>query len=116
MYADNLVLCSEMADDLREMVGRFVEVCRRRGLKFNAGKRKGMVMNEEEGLECEVHVDAVRLEHVLEFKYLGWALNEAGRDGLLGIRKMDRVPNTWIREFCGLTNGIDERVDKCVLW
>ena len=43
---------------------------RRRGLKVNAGKSKAMVMNVEEGLECEVHEDGIRLEHVSEFKYL----------------------------------------------
>ena len=42
------------------MVGRFAEVCRRRGLKVNAGKRKLMVLNGEEGLECDVHVDGIR--------------------------------------------------------
>ena len=49
-----------------------VEVCRRRGFKINAGKNKVMVLGEEEeeGLECEVCVDGMRLEHVLEFKYL----------------------------------------------
>ena len=36
------------------MVVRFVEVCRMRGLKVNAGKSKVMVMNGKEGLECEV--------------------------------------------------------------
>ena len=29
-----------------------------------------MVLNGEKGLECEVHVDGIRLEHVLEFKYV----------------------------------------------
>ena len=53
------------------MVGWFVEVCRRGGLKFNAGKRKLMVLNGEEGLEFEIHIDGIRLGHVLEFKYLG---------------------------------------------
>ena len=38
----------------------FPEVCRRRGLRVNAGKSKVMVLNGEEGLECEVHVDGVR--------------------------------------------------------
>ena len=42
------------------MVGYFAEVCRRRGLKVNAGKSKVMVLNGEEGLECEVHVDGFR--------------------------------------------------------
>ena len=37
-----------------------------------------MVMNGEEELEWEVHVDRVRLEDVSEFKYLGCVLDEAG--------------------------------------
>ena len=49
-YVDDLVLCGESEKDLREMVGCFVEVCRR-GLKINAGKSKVMVLGGEEGLE-----------------------------------------------------------------
>ena len=45
-------------------MGCFVEVYRRRGLKVNTGKRKVMVMNLKEGLECEVQVDRVHLKHV----------------------------------------------------
>ena len=63
------------------MLGRFVEVCKRRGLKVNAGKSKVMVLNGEEGLEYEVYVDGIRLEHVSEFKYLGCVLDESGTDG-----------------------------------
>ena len=73
-------LCGESEEDLRAMVGRFVEVCRR-GLKVNAGKSKVMVLNGEEGLECEVHVDGTHLVHVSEFKYLGCVLDESGTDG-----------------------------------
>ena len=40
-----------------------------------------MVLNEDEGLECEVHVDGVRLEHVSEFTYLRCVLDESGTDG-----------------------------------
>ena len=47
------------------MAERFVEVCRRRALKVNAGENKVMVLNGEEGLECEVCVDRIRLEHYL---------------------------------------------------
>ena len=64
MYADDLVLCGESEEDLRVIVGQFAEVCRNRGLKVNAGKSKGMVLNGEEGLEFEVHVGGIHLEHV----------------------------------------------------
>ena len=36
--------------------------------------------------------------------------------GLFGIRMMDRVPNAWIRELCGVTKGIDERDVEGNLW
>ena len=35
---------------------------------------------------------------------------------LLGIRRMDRVPNAHIREFCGVKKGLDERINEGVLW
>ena len=38
LYADDLVLGGESEEDLRAMVGRFAEMCRRRGLKVNAGR------------------------------------------------------------------------------
>ena len=40
-------------------------MCRRRGLIVNASKSKVMVLNGEEGLECEVHVDVIHLENLL---------------------------------------------------
>ena len=57
LYADDLVLCGKSEEDLRVMVARFVVVCRRRGLKVNAGRSKVMVLRGEEGLECEVCTD-----------------------------------------------------------
>ena len=70
MYADDLVLFGESEEDMRVMVGRFAEVCRRKGLKVSTGKSKVMVLNGEEESKCEVYVDGIRLEHVSEFKYL----------------------------------------------
>ena len=52
MYADDLVLCGESDEDLRAIVGRFIEVCSRRGLKVNAVKGKVMFLGDEQGLEC----------------------------------------------------------------
>ena len=59
------VLCGESEEDLRVMVGRFVEVCRRRGLKVNTVKSKVIVLGGEEGLDCEVCIEGIHLEHVL---------------------------------------------------
>ena len=35
--------------------------------------------------------------------------------GLLGITRMDRVPNARIRELCGVKKSRDERIDEGVL-
>ena len=74
--------------DLWAMVVKFVGVFRRRGLKFNGGKNKVMVLNGEEGLRCEVYVDNNRLEHVSEFRCLGCVLDELGTDGTEFSRKV----------------------------
>ena len=46
LCADDLVLCGELEENLRVMVGWCAEVCRRRGLKVNASKSKVMILNE----------------------------------------------------------------------
>ena len=56
LYADELVLCSESEEDLREMEGHFFEVCKR-SMKVNTGKSKMMVLGGEEGLESKVCID-----------------------------------------------------------
>ena len=43
------VLCGESEEYFRVMVGRFVKLLRRRGLKVNAGKSKVMVLGGEMG-------------------------------------------------------------------
>ena len=35
--------------------------------------------------------------------------------GLLGIGRMDGVLNAWIRELCGVRNGLDKRVNESIL-
>ena len=49
-------------------------------MKVHADKKKVMVLNGEEGLECEVCMDRVLLEEMAEFKYLRCVLNESGTD------------------------------------
>ena len=47
LYVDDLVLCDESEDNLREMKERFIKVCRRRVLKLNTDNMV-IVLNEEE--------------------------------------------------------------------
>ena len=39
-----------------------------------------VLMNGDERMKCEVY-DGIRLEHVSEFKYFGYVLDESGTDG-----------------------------------
>ena len=57
LCADDLVLCGESEEDLRAVVGHFVEVCL--CPKVIASKIKIMVLGGEEELECEVYVDGM---------------------------------------------------------
>ena len=63
-------------EELGAIVGCFVKVRRKGGLKVNEGKSKVMVLNGEKELECEVHL--ISLEHMSKFKYLGSVLDESG--------------------------------------
>ena len=60
LYAGDLVLCDQPEEGLKVMVERFVDVCRRRGLKVNAGTSTAMVLGGEEGLQCEVLFNGMR--------------------------------------------------------
>ena len=52
---------------------------RRSCLKVNADKKSNiMLLNREEGLEYEVRMDGIQLEHVTEFIYLVCVLDEPG--------------------------------------
>ena len=57
LYTDDLLLCSKSEEDLKAMAGHFADMCMSRGLKFNAGKRKLMVLGGDKGLECEARLD-----------------------------------------------------------
>ena len=35
--------------------------------------------------------------------------------GLLGIRRMDKAPNAWIRQLYVVTKGVDEKIVEDVL-
>ena len=64
-----------------------------------------MIMNGEKGLECEVHVDEIHLEHVLEFKYLGCVLDESWTDGAECSRKVAK----WRRVAAAIISLVNDR-------
>ena len=47
-------------------------------------------------------------------KTMLWKEKERSR-GLMGIRRIDRVPNARIRELCGVRKALDERIDEGIL-
>ena len=64
-----------------------------------------MVLSGEEGLECEVHVDGIRLKHVSKFKYLGRVLNKSGTDWADCRRKV----SSWRRGAGAIRSLVDAR-------
>ena len=71
-----LVLCGESEEDPRVMVGHFIEVCKRRSLKVNAGKSKVMVIGGEDGFLCEVCIYRICLKHVSGIEILGMCFGQ----------------------------------------
>ena len=43
--SEDCLICGKLEENVRTMMGCFVEVCRRRGLKVNVGKSKVMMLN-----------------------------------------------------------------------
>ena len=79
-----------------------------------------MVLNGEEGLECEIHVDGICLEHVSEFKYLGNVLDESGTYGaecsrkvVSGWKVVGAIRSLAILGICSL-NVLDSCMKHCV--
>ena len=60
MYGDDLVLRDMSEEELRAMVGDFVDMRRRGDMKVNADKSNVIVLNGEEGLECKVLVNGMQ--------------------------------------------------------
>ena len=56
LLVDDLVLCHESEEDLKVMTRRFVEACRRKGLKVNEDKNKVMALGGEKKSACQVIV------------------------------------------------------------
>ena len=69
------------------MIGRHIEVCKRKSQKINKAKSKVM-FGGEEGSVYELIVDGRQFEDVSECKYLGFVLDRSGTDGAECCRKV----------------------------
>ena len=48
-------------------------------------------------------------------RYMIWAMQMDNLRGLLGIRRMDKVQNARIRRLCGVTKGVNQKIDEGIL-
>ena len=91
-----------------------------------AGAIRSLVNAKDWQLKCARVLHEASLEPVLLYGsetmlwkekeiYRVWAVQMDNLIGLLGIRMMDRVPNAWIRELCGMKNGLNERINEGIL-
>ena len=91
-----------------------------------AGAIRSLVNPRDLQLECPRLFHETLLVPVLMYRSetMLWKVKERSRikatqmdniRRLLGIRRMDMVPNSCIRELCGVKKGIDERIYEGVL-
>ena len=53
---------------------------------------------------------------IWKWRGLGLGLYRDDLRSLLGIRRLDKVLNAWIRQFCMVMEGVDEKIEEDVLW
>ena len=81
-----------------------------------AGAISSLVNAKDLQLECASLVHETLLVLVLTYgsggrrRDLELGLYRWIISGFLGVGRMDRVPNAWIRELCEVTKGVDEGV------
>ena len=72
LFADDVVIVGDSAEELQEMVEIFNETCRRRKLRVNVKKSKVMRMGKRGSSPLEIKIEEGTLEEVEVFRYLGW--------------------------------------------
>ena len=79
LSADDTVLFADSKKKLERLVEEFCNVCRRRKLKLNVAKSKGM-QSVREGIfgEMNIMIDGLVLKEVEVFKYLGSLVKAVG--------------------------------------
>ena len=102
--------CSRKMESGRRVAGAIRSLVNARSLQFECA----MVLHESllvPVLTCGSETMIWREKERSRFR----AVQMDNLKGLLGIRGMDKALNAGKRQFCGVTKGVEEKIDGCVL-
>ena len=84
-----------------------IKVCESDQFRIDSRVKQGCIMSP---FLFSVYMDGAMKEVKMGMGRRGTNLRK-----LLGIRRMNRVPNAWMRDLCGVRKGLDERIDEGIL-
>ncbi|KAK3570391.1 hypothetical protein QTP86_019262 [Hemibagrus guttatus] len=94
MFADDIVICSEIREQVEENLERWRFALDRRGMKVSRSKTEYMCANEREG-SGTVRLQGEEVKKVQEFKYLGSTVQSNGECGKEVKKRVQAGWNGW---------------------
>ncbi|KAK3535590.1 hypothetical protein QTP70_017123 [Hemibagrus guttatus] len=94
MFADDIVICSEIREQVEENLERWRFALERRGMKVSRSKTEYMCVNEREG-SGTVRLQGEEVKKVQEFKYLGSTVQSNGECGKEVKKRVQAGWNGW---------------------
>ncbi|KAK3568192.1 hypothetical protein QTP86_000235 [Hemibagrus guttatus] len=94
MFADDIVICSESREQVKENLERWRFALERRGMKVSRSKTEYMCVNEREG-SGPVRLQGEEVKKVQEFKYLGLTVQSNGECGKEVKKRVQAGWNGW---------------------
>ncbi|KAK3550288.1 hypothetical protein QTP86_023820, partial [Hemibagrus guttatus] len=94
MFADDIVICSESREQVKESLERWRFALERRGMKVSRSKTEYMCVNEREG-SGTVRLQGEEVKKVQEFKYLGSTVQSNGECGKKVKKRVQAGWNGW---------------------
>ena len=93
MFADDIVLCSEVRGEEEEVFERWRFFIELRGIRVNRSKTEHLCVNETPG-DNRASMEGDELKKVTEFKYLGSTIDSKGGN-MTEIR--NRITTGWVK-------------------
>ncbi|KAK3506551.1 hypothetical protein QTP70_009032 [Hemibagrus guttatus] len=94
MFADDIVICSEIREQVEENLERWRFALERRGMKVSRSKTEYMCVNERDG-SGTVRLQGEEVKKVQEFKYLGSTVQSNGECGKVVKKRLQAGWNGW---------------------